>query len=116
MKKRRIKAKFRPEQLLAQLLRAKPLHSPGEEDFFCITVIRPDPNFPTWEERLICFGTYEIAVRQAVELVVSLRQSGYRPTHMECHHLNDESATRMILEGMRSEKRYRQEIKAQPNN
>lgn len=97
-----------PEELFSEIMKRKP---DTKEDFWVFSIIRDDPDYPTWDARMNVLGTYEIAASACVKLV---RISPHGIRRIECR--SGDAARRLVVNGMQSEVRYRQEISAQPNN
>ena len=114
MKKRRIKSKMTIPQLLNQMLRQKPTDV-ADDEFWVFSIVRDDPDRPTWEERMQILGNYETCARQCVQLLAALRkENSFKSTRIESYH--GEAARNFLGHSLQQEARYQKKTAAQPNN
>jgi hypothetical protein len=98
------------DQLLTELMKRKPVDS--DKDIWLFSIIRDDPERPTWLERLQVYGPYDVAASQCAAIACGLPPGSIHRIESR----RGEAAHRLLADGMRSEAKYRQERKAQPNN
>lgn len=112
MKKTKIKARqFTIESFSKMMMRAKPLNG---EDFWVFTILRDDPFAPTWNERTVIMGRYEICVARCAEMMEGLFMIG--ESKLEVERFQGPAARHTLADGLRQERKYREERKAQPCN
>jgi hypothetical protein len=101
------------KKLIEKMMKLKPVDG-DNEDFWVFSIVRADPNLPTFEERVTMFGTYQECVESCVPIVEGMLMAGMDSGRVESYHGD---AARDYLLGIGQHERYYQETrKAQPCN
>jgi hypothetical protein len=98
-------------KLIDKMMKLKPC---GGEDFWVLSIVREDPNLPTYEERVTMFGTYEECVKSCAPIVEGMWIAGIDSGRIESYQ--GDAARDFLLGIGQYERRYHEDRKAQSLN
>jgi hypothetical protein len=109
--------KNKNQQTLERILKGRIKQKPGEEDFWLISIVRDDPDVPTWNEGLCVTGKYRTVIGLAASIIAGmLAEPSSREKRVSYEAYQGEGARHFRSESVRREIRYQQERAGQPNN
>jgi hypothetical protein len=64
--------KNKKHRIIERMLRRRIKQMPGEEDFWLISILRDDPDVPTWEEGFCVTGKYEKVIELTASIIAGM--------------------------------------------
>ena len=98
--------------LVAHLMKFQP-EDDHEEELWVFSIIYTDPNRPTWEERIQIIGGYRTCCQQCAAMAMA---TPFPSNGLRVETRRGAAAEELLLEGIKQERNYQQECKAQPFN
>jgi hypothetical protein len=108
--------KNKKQRIIERMLRARINRISGEEDFWLISILKDDPDLPTWEEGFCVTGKYEKVIGLAASIIAGMEAAPGTATGVRYDAYQGEDARRFRAESVRREIRYQQERAGQPHN
>jgi hypothetical protein len=88
----------------------------GEENYWVMSIIMDDPEFPNFDQRITFSGTCEQCAKDCVAMTHVIVERGFPKSGIRIESYQGDKARFYLAEGERQEAKYQGFIKSQPSN